>query len=110
MGASRRVARRPREDDRLLSRRRTALLVRVPFGNLARHTAAIRSELDAAGDRVLTSGRFLFGDELEAFETAFAAWCGASYAVGVASGTDAITIALQAVGVGRGDEVITVAN
>jgi dTDP-4-amino-4,6-dideoxygalactose transaminase len=59
---------------------------------------------------VLASGRFLFGDELEAFETAFAAWCGASYAVGVASGTDAITIALQAVGVGRGDEVITVAN
>jgi dTDP-4-amino-4,6-dideoxygalactose transaminase len=84
--------------------------VNVPFGNLARHTAALREELDAAAARVLDSGRFLFGEELERFEEAFAAWCGANHAIGVANGTDAITIALQAVGVGEGDEVITVAN
>ena len=82
----------------------------VAFGNLARHTETIRGELDAASDRVLAGGRFLFGEELERFEDAFANWCGAGHAVGVANGTDAITIALQAVGVGEGDEVITVAN
>jgi dTDP-4-amino-4,6-dideoxygalactose transaminase len=84
--------------------------VRVAFGNLARHTAAIRDELDAAAARVLDSGRYLFGEELESFESAFAEWCNTRHAVGVANGTDAITIALQAVGVSKGDEVITVAN
>jgi len=84
--------------------------VRVPFGDLARQTAALRDELDAAGDRVLTSGRYLFGEELERFEASFAEWCGARHGVGVANGTDAITIALQAVGVGPGDEVVTAAN
>jgi dTDP-4-amino-4,6-dideoxygalactose transaminase len=84
--------------------------VTVRFGDLARHTAAVRDELDAAADRVLGSGQFLFGGEVESFEESFAAWCGAVHAVGVANGTDAITIALQAVGVGAGDEVITVAN
>jgi dTDP-4-amino-4,6-dideoxygalactose transaminase len=84
--------------------------VSVPFGDLARQTAALRPELDAAVDRVLSSGRYLFGEELERFEDAFAAWCGVDAAVGVANGTDAITIALLAVGVGTGDEVVTVAN
>jgi dTDP-4-amino-4,6-dideoxygalactose transaminase len=84
--------------------------VTVPFGDLARQTAAIRPELDTAIDRVLRSGRYLFGDELDRFESAFATWCGVEYAVGVANGTDAVTIALQAVGVGPGDEVITAAN
>ncbi|MDX6476142.1 MAG: hypothetical protein QOH95_1653, partial [Gaiellaceae bacterium] len=84
--------------------------MRVAFGNLARHTAAIRDQLDAAAAGVLDSGQFLFGSELQSFENAFARWCGAGHAVGVANGTDAITIALQAVGVERGDEVITVAN
>ena len=82
----------------------------VPFGDLARQTAALRDELDAAADRVLTSGRYLFGEELERFEASFAEWCGALHGVGVANGTDAITIALQAAGVEPGDEVITAAN
>jgi dTDP-4-amino-4,6-dideoxygalactose transaminase len=84
--------------------------VSVPFGDLARQTAALRPELDAAVDRVLSSGRYLYGEELARFEAAFAAWCGAGDAIGVANGTEAVTIALQAVGVGPGDEVITVAN
>jgi dTDP-4-amino-4,6-dideoxygalactose transaminase len=84
--------------------------VTVPFGDLARQTEAIRPELDTAVDRVLSSGQYLFGDELEQFERGFAAWCGTSHAVGVANGTDAITISLQAVGVRPGDEVITAAN
>jgi dTDP-3-amino-2,3,6-trideoxy-4-keto-D-glucose/dTDP-3-amino-3,4,6-trideoxy-alpha-D-glucose/dTDP-2,6-dideoxy-D-kanosamine transaminase len=84
--------------------------VRVPFGDLGRQTESIRPELDAAMDRVLSRGRYLFGDELEQFERAFAAWCGAAHAIGIANGTDAITIALQAVGVGPGDGVIIAAN
>lgn len=59
---------------------------------------------------VLDGGRFVLGATVEAFEHAFAQACGASHAVGVASGTDALTLALQAVGVRAGDEVITVAN
>jgi dTDP-4-amino-4,6-dideoxygalactose transaminase len=82
----------------------------IPFGDLARQTAALQPEVDAAISRVLASGRYVLGEELEQFESAFAAWCGAADAVGVANGTDAIAIALEAVGVGPGDEVITAAN
>jgi dTDP-4-amino-4,6-dideoxygalactose transaminase len=60
--------------------------------------------------RVLDSGRYVFGEELESFEESFAAYCDVDHAVGVASGTDALSIALQAVGVEPGDEVITAAN
>jgi dTDP-4-amino-4,6-dideoxygalactose transaminase len=84
--------------------------VRVPFLDLARHVAAYRGELDAAIDRTLCAGRFVLGDEVGLFEQEFATYCGTSYAVGVANGTDALTIALQAVGVEPGDEVITVSN
>jgi dTDP-4-amino-4,6-dideoxygalactose transaminase len=59
---------------------------------------------------VLDSGRFLAGWTVDAFETAFARYCGAGEAVGVASGTSAIAIALKAVGIREGDEVITAAN
>jgi dTDP-4-amino-4,6-dideoxygalactose transaminase len=84
--------------------------VTVRFGDLARHIAAIRGELDRAAARVLEGGQFIFGEPLEQFEDEFAAWCGTRHCVGVANGTDAITIALQAVGVGPDDEVITAAN
>jgi dTDP-4-amino-4,6-dideoxygalactose transaminase len=86
------------------------VVTRVPFLDLGRQVAAIRDELDAAIASVLESGRFVGGGPVEQFEREFASWCGTSHAVAVASGTDAITIALQAVGVGPGDEVITVAN
>jgi dTDP-3-amino-3,4,6-trideoxy-alpha-D-glucose transaminase len=55
---------------------------------------------------VLEDGRYILGPEVEAFEREFAAYLGAEHAVGVANGTDALTLALQAVGVGPGDEVI----
>jgi dTDP-4-amino-4,6-dideoxygalactose transaminase len=84
--------------------------VSVPFGDLARQTASVRRGLDAAIERVLAGGRYVFGEELERFEAEFAAWCGTTHAVGVASGTDAVTIALQAAGVEPGHEVITTAN
>lgn len=69
-----------------------------------------RSELDAAIERVLSKGRYILGEETLAFEREFAAFVGTGYAVGVASGTDAIHLALAAVGVGPGDEVITVSH
>ena len=59
---------------------------------------------------VLDGGRFVLGPAVERFEAEFAAFCGVPHAVGVASGTDALTIALRAVGVEPGDEVITAAN
>jgi dTDP-3-amino-3,4,6-trideoxy-alpha-D-glucose transaminase len=84
--------------------------VDVPFVDLRREVAAIRPELDAAIARVLDSGRFLLGEETAAFEEEFARASGTAHAVGVASGTDAVELALRAVGVGPGDEVITQAN
>jgi dTDP-3-amino-3,4,6-trideoxy-alpha-D-glucose transaminase len=84
--------------------------VNVPFLDLSRAVAASRAELDGAVARVLDESRYVLGPQVEAFEQAFAAWCGAAYAVGVASGTDALALALRAVGVGPGDEVVTAAN
>lgn len=84
--------------------------VAVPFGDLRRQNAAVRAELDAALARVLDSGWFILGGEVAAFEQEFAAYCGAAHAVGVASGAEALYLALVAQGVGPGDEVITVAN
>lgn len=71
---------------------------------------AIRSEIHSAVDRVLQSGWYILGREVEAFEREFAAYCGVKHAVGCASGTEAIALALMALGVGPGDEVVTVAN
>ena len=68
--------------------------------------APLREELRAAIDRVLDSKRFILGPEVEAFEHELAAYTGAAHGVGVANGTDAITIALRAMGVGPGDEVV----
>jgi len=68
--------------------------------------APLREELQAAVARVLESGQYILGPELAAFEREFAAYCGCAHAIGVANGTDAITIALRAMGVGPGDEVI----
>ena len=85
-------------------------VTRVRFLDLARQVDTLRPELDAAIANVLDAGRFVGGEPVEQFEAEFAAWCGTEHAIGVASGTDAIEIALRAVGVGPGDEVITVAN
>jgi dTDP-4-amino-4,6-dideoxygalactose transaminase len=78
-------------------------------GQLEQYTA-IRGEIDAAVERVLRSGWYILGKEVESFEREFAAYCGVEHAVGCASGTEAIALALMALGVGPGDEVLTVAN
>jgi dTDP-3-amino-3,4,6-trideoxy-alpha-D-glucose transaminase len=78
----------------------------VPLFDTASTLAPLRDELRAAIDRVLESERFILGPEVDAFERELAAYTGVAHGVGVANGTDAITIALRAMGVGPGDEVV----
>jgi dTDP-3-amino-3,4,6-trideoxy-alpha-D-glucose transaminase len=80
--------------------------VSVPLFDTSTALAPLRDELRAAIERVLDSERYILGPEVRAFEQEFAAYCGAGHAVGVANGTEAITIALRAMGVGPGDEVL----
>lgn len=79
----------------------------VEFIDLDAHHEAIRKELDAAISRVIKSGQFILGPEVENFEEEVAAYCGTKFAVGVASGTDALRLALLGAKIGPGDEVIT---
>src|SRR4051794_22223982 len=78
----------------------------VPLFDTRTPLEPLRGEIDAAIARVLDGGQFILGPEVAAFESEFAAWCGTKHAVGVANGTDALTIALRAMGVGPGDEVV----
>jgi dTDP-4-amino-4,6-dideoxygalactose transaminase len=70
----------------------------------------LKDEIDAAVMGVLSSGRLILGPQVESFEREFARYCGTAAAVGVASGTDSMILALKALGIGEGDEVLTVAN
>jgi dTDP-3-amino-3,4,6-trideoxy-alpha-D-glucose transaminase len=78
----------------------------VPLFDTSAPLVPLRTQLRAAIERVLDSERYILGPEVEAFEHEFATYCGAGEAVGVANGTEAITIALRAMGVGAGDEVV----
>lgn len=82
----------------------------VPFNDVKAGHDTIASDLEAALQRVMSSGWFILGQELESFESEFAAYCGAEHCIGVASGTEALQLALLACGIGKGDEVITVAH
>jgi dTDP-4-amino-4,6-dideoxygalactose transaminase len=82
----------------------------IPQANPRASFQERREEIRIATDRVLDSGRYILGSECEAFEQEFASHRGFSHGVGVASGTDALTLALRAVGVAPGDGVITVSN
>lgn len=79
----------------------------VPLLDLARQYAYLKPALDKAVIDVFTHGRFILGPEVTAFEKEIAQLSKVKYGIGVASGTDALLIALRAVGVGPGDEVIT---
>jgi dTDP-4-amino-4,6-dideoxygalactose transaminase len=83
---------------------------RVPFLDLAAAYEELRSPLDAAVERVLSSGRYLFGPELMAFEQSFASYVGTRHCVAVGSGFDALWLTIQAFGVGVEDEVIVPGN
>jgi len=79
----------------------------IPMTDLTEQYRALKPEIDEAIQSVLNTGAFILGDEVKSFERAVADYTGVSEAVGVASGTDALLLALLACGIGEGDEVIT---
>ena len=81
--------------------------MKIPLVDLKAQYNVIKDEVDAAIQRVLQQGQFILGPDVRAFEEEMATYCGTKFAVGVASGTDAIRLALLACGVGPGDEVVT---
>jgi dTDP-4-amino-4,6-dideoxygalactose transaminase len=82
----------------------------IPFVDFKAQFAAIESEIRQALDEVLRSGWYILGSQLQAFEQEFSAYLGGPQVVGVASGTDAIQLALLALDIGPEDEVILPAN
>ena len=82
----------------------------IPFLDLKAPHVELRTEIDAAIARVLDSGWYILGPEVEAFEAEFAGYCQADHAIGLANGLDALHLALRAMDVGPGDEVIVPSN
>ena len=82
----------------------------VPYVDLAAAYRSLKEEIDAAVAGVLASGAYVLGENVAAFEEEFCRWVGASQAVAVGSGTDAIYLTLKALDIGAGDEVITVSH
>jgi dTDP-4-amino-4,6-dideoxygalactose transaminase len=78
----------------------------IPFNNLQAGYHELKPEIDAAVHRVLESGWYILGEEVETFEASYASYCGAQSCVGVANGLDALFLSLKAMGIGPGDEVI----
>jgi len=83
---------------------------KVPFLDLNLSYQELKAELDSAYHRVMKSGRYILGGEVEAFEAEFAAYCGTRCCVSVANGLDALHLILKAYGIGTGDEVLVPAN
>jgi dTDP-4-amino-4,6-dideoxygalactose transaminase len=84
--------------------------MRVPFLDVGATYLELKEELDAAVSRVLSSGWYLLGAEIAAFEEEFAAHVGVKHCIGVGNGLDALHLALRAMNVGSGDEVIVPSN
>lgn len=83
---------------------------RIPYVDLAGQHRPLKAEILEAVGRVIDSGQFILGEELERFEKEFAELCKAKHAIGVNSGTDALILALRVLGIKPGDEVITAPN
>ncbi len=85
-------------------------MMKVPFLDLKAPYLELKQELDAAYKRVMESGWYILGQEVEAFETEFAAYCGVQYCVSVGNGLEALHLILRAMDIDQGDEVIVPAN
>ena len=85
-------------------------MIQVPFLDLKLLHSEIRQPLEAAFRRVLDSGWFILGPEVESFESEFAQYCGVQHCIGVGNGLDALHLLLRAYGIGQGDEVLVPAN
>ena len=88
----------------------SSIPTKIPFVNLSLQHQPIQSQIEQAMVEIIQRGDFILGQALTEFETAFAAACGVKYGVGLACGTDAIALGLQACGIQPGDEVIIPAN
>jgi dTDP-4-amino-4,6-dideoxygalactose transaminase len=84
--------------------------MKIPFLDLGASYRELKPEIDTAVSRVLDSGWYILGPEVDAFEAEWAEYCGAKHAVGLANGLDALILALRALEVGPGDEVIVPSN
>lgn len=84
--------------------------MKVPFLDLKAPHQELKAELVSAFTRVLNSGWYIVGKELESFETKFAEYCGVEHCIGVGNGLDAIHLLLEAYGIGPGDEVLVPSN
>jgi dTDP-4-amino-4,6-dideoxygalactose transaminase len=85
-------------------------MTRIPLLDLVSQYECLSDEILPAMEKVLSSSQFILGEEVELFEDKFAVYCDADHCVGVASGTDALHLALRGLDIGPGDEVITAAN
>src|ERR1700712_559083 len=94
----------------LPGQRLSIAMTTIPFVPLGRQHEPIQDDLRAAFERVLGASSYILGEEVAHFEDEFAAYCGARFCVGVASGTAALTIATLATGIKPGDEVIVPAH
>jgi dTDP-4-amino-4,6-dideoxygalactose transaminase len=83
---------------------------KIPFLNMKAPYQELQNELDAAYHRVMASGWYVLGEEVESFEREFAAYCGVKHCIGVGNGLDALHLILRAYDIGAGDEVIVPAN
>lgn len=94
----------------IMKKTKSTIGSKIPFVNLRKQYRGIKKEIDGAIKEVLGKGQFVLGDQVNQFEKEFARYCGSKYAIGVASGTDALELSLRALGVKEGDEVITAPN
>ena len=95
-----------RDYDAFLAAAKKGVDVNIPFLELRPTYMELKSELDAAFQRVMDGGWYVLGEEVEQFEADFSAYCGVRYCVGVANGLEALQLALMAADIGPGDEVI----
>ena len=84
--------------------------MKVPFLDLKAAYLELKDELDASYNRVMTSGWYILGEEVKAFEREFAEYCAVKHCIGVGNGLEALHLILRAYGIGKGDEVIVPAN
>lgn len=84
--------------------------MKIPFLDLKALHAELYTDIMVAVNRVIDSGWYVLGPEVEAFEAAYAEYCGTKYAIGVGNGLDALHLALRAMDIGPGDEVIVPSN
>jgi dTDP-4-amino-4,6-dideoxygalactose transaminase len=84
--------------------------MKLPFLDLRDQYRELQAELDAAYRRVMESGQYILGEEVQAFEKEFAGYCGVRHCIGVGNGLEALHLILRGYGIGSGDEVIVPAN